>query len=349
MNTFQGAQGPTAGPLTPSGGYVYLTQRVLGWSPELFVGMVVRCNPGTLVEVLGLDNYTWLPYPGNPGEGWFRIIRGRYTACRLTTSGDVYVTAMKDWMTAGVGENPLAPERHALQLDGVVDRMYAPGVRAGTGTQYTLITKVSSVPASGADNYISMLSVPSNTNGTGGNLSDGMTRRLVGSQMYYITGLTSVSTGNYARRSDADAVTAVNTAAIYMIGRDLTANTARGRVVGADGVVRWNPVDIATVQDSQPLDLVIGCAANHLFVPFAGTFYAIRWVASLLLRIIPTDARLQAYAQGSDARLVFTPAEIEWYATASRLLGEGSGPIVPVVGSAHLTLAGPTSADLVTL
>jgi hypothetical protein len=241
-----------------------------------------------------------------------------------------------------------APERDYLQLDGVADRLYSDGAMAGYTTQYAMVTKVAGMVNSGADSYISHLSIPGNTTPAGANISDILRRQLVGSQYYAINGLTAAAGTNYSRRSDADALVAVNTAATFAVGRDLTANTARGRIVGRDGTIRWTFADQAAAQDSAPEDLIIGCATDHLFVPYAGTYYAIQWVASVLLELVPTDAQLQAYAAGNDARKVW-PTGIIWYATATGLRGAGAGPITPIVGTAPLVSVGPVEADLVAL
>jgi hypothetical protein len=241
-----------------------------------------------------------------------------------------------------------APERDYLQLDGVADRLYSDGAMAGYTTQYAMVTKTAGMVNAGADSYISHLSIPGNVAPPGGNICDILRRNLVGSQYYTIAGLTAAASGNYSRRSDADALVAVNTAATYAVARDLTANTARGRIIGSDGTIRWTFADQAAAQDSAPEDLVIGCATDHAFVPYAGTYYAIQWVATVLLKTVPTDAQLQAYAAGNDARKAFG-SDIVWYATATGLRGAGSGPILPIVGTAPLVSVGPVEGDLVAL
>jgi len=240
------------------------------------------------------------------------------------------------------------PERDYLPLDGVADRLYSDGALAGYTTQYAMVTKVAATVNSGPDNYISHLSVPGNTSPAGANLSDVCGRRRVGLQYYTIHGATAAAGGNYGRRSDTDALVAVNTAATYAVARDLTANTARGRIIGSDGTIRWTFADQAAAEDSAPEDLIIGCATDHLFVPYAGTYYAIGWVATVLLKTVPTNAQLQAYAAGADARKAFG-SDIVWYATASGLRGAGSGPILPLVGTAPLVSVGLVEADLVAL
>lgn len=114
----------------------------------------------------------------------------------------------------------------------------------------------------------------------------------------------------------------------------------------SDGTILYAPADPGASEDSQPTDLVIGCATNQTFSPFAGTFYAIGWIASVILSAIPTDVQLQTYARGKDARVAFGDSVV-WYAAASSLVG--SGQIPPIVGTAPLILTGLTSADLVPL
>jgi hypothetical protein len=245
--------------------------------------------------------------------------------------------------------NPAAPERHYLPFDGLVDRAYAQAVRVAGGTEYALVTKVANTGVSGADNYLAHLSVPGNTSPAGANISD-VTRRVISTgQRYSVIGLTAAGATNYSRASVSDAVAAVDTGAVYMVGRNLTTNLARGRVVGADQAIRWTFADLAAATDTEPLDVCIGAALSHAFSPFAGTYYAIGWVASLVLRIVPTDAQLQAYAATNDALSVWSLDQIDWYATASGLLARGSGPIVPRVGASLLNCVGPTEADLVSL
>lgn len=255
---------------------------------------------------------------------------------------------------SGVGGAVLPPERDYLLFDGTTSFAYADGGAVGftpaTGS-YSLVTKVFATPNSGADSYMTHLSNPLNVAPAGANITDVLRRVISTGQRYSIIGLTSAGANNYARASNSEGVTAVNTPAVYMLGRDLTANTARGRVVGADGVIRWTFTDIAVLQDSVPQDVIWGVAANHLFVPFAGTYYGISWVATLVFYdYTPSDAELQAYALPTcqDAREIW-PTRSFSYWTATRLRGRGAGPIPPVRGLAPMTLVGLDDNDLVPL
>jgi hypothetical protein len=239
----------------------------------------------------------------------------------------------------------LPPERHALPFDGVVDLAYAQGVRTATGTQYALVHKVASTAAAGANSYMALLSSPDKASNFH-NISDMVGRVTSSGDRYRNLGINVAGGLAYSRVSSADSVLGETTAATTMVARNLTTDLARGRVVGRDGTIRWTFADISGGADTQPLDLVIGCATNNLFAPLTGSYFAHHWVASVVLDVIPTDAQLQAYAAGFDARKVWG-ANVIYYPTATGLVGQGSGPIVPVVGTAPLVLSGPVEGDLV--
>lgn len=91
LNTHAGA---VVGPLSPIGGYVYLTKPVLGWSPSMFPAIIIQAVASATVDVMGLDGVTWCTYPGASNSiaaGKLKVIRGRWTALRVTTADVIWV------------------------------------------------------------------------------------------------------------------------------------------------------------------------------------------------------------------------------------------------------------------
>lgn len=86
-----------AGPLSPVGGSVILNYGTLGWSPELFPVIVLQCASGATIEVLGLDEATWIAYPGTLSSGTLKVIRGRWKALKITTDTALYAKGDLDW------------------------------------------------------------------------------------------------------------------------------------------------------------------------------------------------------------------------------------------------------------
>ncbi len=84
----------TAGPLPPIGGVVYLTKATLGWSPELYPVILIQAAASATVEVLGIDDETWCPYPGTTdtvAAGEIGVFRGRWKGYKVTTADDIWV------------------------------------------------------------------------------------------------------------------------------------------------------------------------------------------------------------------------------------------------------------------
>ena len=90
-------KGALTGPISPVSGAVVLNFSTLGWSPELFPVLIMQCDSGATVEVLGLDEATWIAYPGSLTSGTLKILRGRWKALKVTTSAPVYVKGDLDW------------------------------------------------------------------------------------------------------------------------------------------------------------------------------------------------------------------------------------------------------------
>lgn len=234
-----------------------------------------------------------------------------------------------------------APERHALTFDGIVDRAYAAGVRPGTGTAYSVVTKLSTSNPNTAFGGITILSDPARTTAYR-NCTDNL-QSIATSSRHRHTGINAAGGNNYAR-DQASGAGAVGSH-VQMAGRDLTSNLARVRIVQRDSTIIWSPADEAAAEDTQPLDLIIGAFTGYNFAS-PTLFTPISWVATVILNVIPSDAELQAYAAGTDARTVWG-ANVVYYVTATSLVGQGSGPIPALVGTPSLTLVGPVEADLV--
>lgn len=244
-----------------------------------------------------------------------------------------------------LGGTEPAPERHYLAFDGVADRAYAQGVRVGTGTEYALVVKLGASNPSAAFGGIAILSDPARTTDYR-NCTDALQSITTNSRHRHL-GLRADGTTNYTR--DQSSGSGATGRHVQMAGRFLSTDLARARVFTADGTPIWAPADILATEDTQPLDLILGCFLNYQFGN-ADFFAPIAWVASVVLPAVPTDAQLQAYAASTchDAREVWG-SDIHHYVTASGLLGGSTGPIAPVVGTSPLVLVGPAAADLVAL
>lgn len=93
INRHRAAQ---SGPLAPVGGHVIIDER-LGWQPQLYPVIILQCAAGATVDVIGLDDVTWVDYPFELSPGTIKVIRGKWSAIRVTTVSPVYVRGDLDW------------------------------------------------------------------------------------------------------------------------------------------------------------------------------------------------------------------------------------------------------------
>ncbi len=239
-------------------------------------------------------------------------------------------------------------EQHYLQFNGAFDFATAVGAALGYSTQYALVVKLAghvSLTANWA--FVSHLSDPVPA-AAFGNITD--YQQIPGDDRYRFGGLKTDGSSNYT--FDSAIGTQLNEPQLLVVARNMSSNTARARVVKiADQSVLWSPADAVAVVDSVPQDVVIGTLVDKDLVPITSVtapyfFSDIKLVAALILKTVPTDTQLQAYAKLRDARPVFSTDIISYYA-ASKV----SGTEIPNLGpnGVPLTLHGPAAGDLVAL
>lgn len=238
------------------------------------------------------------------------------------------------------------PEQHALVHDGLVDITHIAGGATGYSTQYALVIKMATLPATNAG-----WPVPGHLSYSGAgpiwnNVTEASQLQNASPTQHRHVGFTTAG-GLNTNRSSAG-LGQCSGAQVHMIGRDLTANTTRVRIIKAsDQTVFWGPADAATNEDSTPDDIIIGGYGNP-----DGTLNSspcnIQFIAAVFLDALPADALLQAYAAPScrDARTVFGSA-LKGYWVPS--LMTPANTIAPLVGTATATCNGPTRSDLVRL
>jgi hypothetical protein len=98
------------GPLAPVGGYVYVTDAVLGNTMQQAACIQIQSTAAFTVEVVGpigsfLADPPHSPYPGpGPSSGGANeivLIRGRWQSIRVATTGNVYVMIDTDLRAYG--------------------------------------------------------------------------------------------------------------------------------------------------------------------------------------------------------------------------------------------------------
>jgi hypothetical protein len=243
----------------------------------------------------------------------------------------------------------LAPERHYYPLDGLAERIRVVDARAAASGDYCLIIKVQGPNASQNFGSIAHLSDPAGAAApTYGNFTDGLSS-LSTSSRHRAAGLQLLGASNYGVQQSSGSGAAQRH--VQMIGRDLVRNLVRTRVIDRAGTVVWSPSDQATVQDSDPRTLSIGAIVG----PDGSSptlFAAYHFVAAVLLPAPnTTDVLLTQYASDTchDAREVWGASAITWYGTATGLLGQGTGPLLPTVGTTLGVCSGMNASKLVSL
>lgn len=98
------------GPIAPVGGYAYITDATLGNSIQQAACIQVQATADFAVEVVGPIGHFELdpPYSAYPGPGpssasanQIVLIRGRWQAIRVATTGNVYVMIDSDLRSYG--------------------------------------------------------------------------------------------------------------------------------------------------------------------------------------------------------------------------------------------------------
>lgn len=242
-----------------------------------------------------------------------------------------------------------APERHYYPLDGLAERIRVVDARAAASGDYCLVIKVQGPNATQNFGCIAHLSDPAGAAApTYGNFTDGLSSLSTNSR-HRAAGLQLLGASNYGVQQSAGSGAAQRH--VQMIGRNLTSNLARGRVIDRAGTSIWAPADQATVQDSDPRTISIGAIVG----PDGSSptlFAAYNFVAAVLLPIAwTTDVLVAQYASDTchDARDVWGASAITWYGTATGLLGQGTGPLLPTVGAAVGVCSGMNASKLVSL
>lgn len=238
------------------------------------------------------------------------------------------------------------PEQHALVHDGLMDFTVIPGGALGYSTQYALLLKMAALPTTNAAwPSPGHLSVPS-ASPWPNNLTDISQLRNAAPSDYRHVGLTTAGATSFDRGTGGAGQ--ATGGQLHLLGRDLTANLVRVRVVVAsDQSLFWAPADAATSQDSAPEDIAIGAYINpNLTLNSSPCDIAL--VAVCMFHSIPADALLQKYAhkKARDARIIFGSA-LKGYWVPS--LMTPANTIAPLVGTATATCNGPTRSDLVRL
>lgn len=245
----------------------------------------------------------------------------------------------------------VAPERHYYPLDGLAERIRVVDARAAASGDYCLVIKVQGPSATQNFGVLAHLSDPAGTAPPAyGNFTDALSSVVVSSvSRHRFVGLRVSGANNYGLQQPSGAAAGVRH--VQMVGRNLTSNLARARFVDSAGTSVWSPADHGTTEDSDPRDLVIGCllgpdGANP------SNFAAYNFVAAVLLPFAwTTDVLLAQYASDTchDARDVWGASAITWYGTATGLLGQGTGPLLPTVGTAVGVCSGMNASKLVSL
>lgn len=98
------------GPLAPVGGYVYVNDNTLGNTIQQSACIQIQATAAFAVEVVGPIGHFELdppysPYPGpgvsSAGANEIVLIRGRWQAIRVVTTGNVYVMLDSDLRSYG--------------------------------------------------------------------------------------------------------------------------------------------------------------------------------------------------------------------------------------------------------
>lgn len=238
------------------------------------------------------------------------------------------------------------PEQHALVHDGLVDLTVIPGGALGYSTQYALVIKMATLPATNVG-----WPVPGHLSYSGAgpiwnNVTEASQLQNASPTQHRHVGFTTAGGLNTNRSSGG--LGQCPGAQVHMIGRDLTANTTRVRVIKAsDQSVFWGPADTATNEDSTPDDIIIGGYSNpNLTLNSSPCDIAL--VAVCMFWSIPADDLLQKYAhkKARDARVIFGSA-LKGYWVPSLMTTANTIPAL--VGTATATCNGPTRSDLVRL
>lgn len=234
----------------------------------------------------------------------------------------------------------LAAERHYLPFNGTTNISRIVGGILGYTTQYAVVLKMARLPTTDAG-WPVIAHLNQSGNAFVGNLTDYDQVQDSTPDTHRHAGITVAGGTNYARASAAQ----VSGAQVHMIGRDLTANTARIRVIpSSDQSLYWAPADAATSEDSAPDDIIVGGLANPNGTLNSGPCDV--WlVAVLAFWSLPADALLQAYAAPTcrDARPIFGSA-LKGYWPVSGMVGTS---VPALVGSAAMACTGLTAASLV--
>ena len=234
----------------------------------------------------------------------------------------------------------LAAERHYLPFNGTTNIARIVGGILGYTTQYSMVLKMARLPTTDAA-WPVIAHFNQSGNASFGNVTDYDQLQDSAPDIHRYAGITVAGGTNYAAASASQ----VSGAQVHMLGRDLTANTVRFRVVkSSDQSVFYAPADAATVEDSAPDDIIIGGLANP-----NGTLNSapcdVWLVAVLAFHSFPADALLQAYSAPScrDARPIFGSA-LKGYWPSSGMAGSS---VPALVGTPPMACTGLTAAALV--
>jgi len=234
------------------------------------------------------------------------------------------------------------PERDYLPFDGVTDFAYADGGATGYTTAYALIIKIATLPTTTAA-WPVLVHLSRSASSFIANATDYLQLQDAAPDLHRHRGINLAAATNYERSSAGQC----GGAQVQMLARDMTGNLARVRVIKAsDQSVFWAPADVAAPEDSTPDDIFVGGLGNPNFTLNQAPCN-IQLIAVVFLDAIPSDADLQLYADPDchDARPIFG-SSIKGYWCASSAVGSS---IPALVGTAPLTLSGPTASDLVPL
>lgn len=252
-------------------------------------------------------------------------------------------------LVANSRRRALAPERHYYPLDGLAERIRVVDARAAASGDYCLIIKIQGPNATQNFAILAHLSDPVGAAAPAyGNLTDGLSSVTISSRHRFV-GLRLAGASNYGLQQPSGAGAAQRH--VQMVGRNLGSNLARARIIDRAGTAIWAPAELGTAEDSDPRDLVIGVALDGAGSTPTG-FAAFNFVAAVLLPIAwTTDILLAQYASDTchDAREVWGASAITWYGTATGLLGQGTGPLLPTIGTALGVCSGMNASKLVSL
>lgn len=236
-----------------------------------------------------------------------------------------------------------APEQHYLPFDGVTDFAYADAGATGYTTQYAVVLKMATLPTTNAGWPVPIHLSVSSASPWANNVTDSDQMPAGAPNQHRHVGVTTAGAVSFTRVNVGQCAGAQ----VHMLGRDLTANTARMRVIKAsDQSVFWGPADAATTQDSAPDDICIGGYLNPGLTRNSSPC-DLQLIAVVFLDSIPSDADLQLYADPDcrDARPIFG-SSIKGYWAASSAVGSS---IPALIGTAPVTLSGPVAGDLVAM